>query len=146
MDEMLKEIYGHAIANELSEEEFVAVFKESLANMGIIRNSHKDELFDRCFAKVKTILNVTDEELKINVRKRYKKYVITRQWKMFLYKRLSNHSFEVAGNMVGKDHATAIYATREICNYRHYDKFFQIQFKEVIEELEKENPYIFNYE
>lgn len=145
MEELLKEIYINAVTNEMSPDEFVDYCKGTLPGIELIRPIPENDLVRESFDEIKLILGLTDEEFKATRNKRDREYVLARHWYMFLLTKVARHSFAKAASTVGKDHATAMNGVKRICNYRHFDKPFQYQFRNVIEKLEKHEEKIFDY-
>lgn len=144
---MIKNMYLQAIADELSPDDFVDLWKESMYNLGLLKDEGpENELMENCFRAVKTILNVTTDQLRADTKKRIRPLVLARQWHMFLLNRVANMSLSMAGEVYGKDHATVLHTVKTLCNQRHFNKAFRMQFQNVIDELEKHNPKIFVYE
>ena len=111
---------GRIIYAELSAEKKPAAAKEPISGVAVI------------LAEVAMVFSVTVDELK--GRGRPKSTVLARQIAMYLIRKLRGRSYpEIAQDLGGKDHTTAIYAFRKITKAVEQDK----QLAQKIKDLEQ---------
>ena len=121
----------------------------------IIGNFNVDQLFediwvktprdvvDYIMAKV-VATNGIDSIESIPAKSRVTEYVEARQWHMFLAIRVLNWSLSKAGDLYGKDHATALHARKCIINaVSGFDKAFMRKYADVIRECREYNSKMF---
>jgi chromosomal replication initiator protein len=98
----------------------------------LIKNTHKDVTIDLIMNEVSVYFNMPVESLQQKTRKQ--SVVQARQIAMYLSKKHTESSLAAIGSKIGnKDHATVLYACKQVENFMYTDK----KFKRYIDEIEE---------
>ena len=115
-------------------------WKDELFEPVFVNENNPAEIVEYLMKRIKSINGI--DEIIHKTRKR--EHMESRQWHMLFALRIQKMSTTKAGELYGKDHATAIHSRNKIIAFYQVDKQFRLQYITVINECLEYDKNIFD--